>query len=162
MELLNFEAVLEIIGINPYVSVPEPVLRSLFDRNGKDKGPIPVHGTINEKPYRQTLVRYRGAWRLYINTSMLPKSPERIGEILRITIAYDSSDRSVHPPPKLLEALANHPEAQRRFSMLTPSRRKEISRYIASLKTEESVQRNVERAIRSLLGKEPFAGRNDG
>jgi hypothetical protein len=37
---------------------------------------------------------------------------------------------------------------------------KEIMRYINNLKTTESVERNVERAIRFLLGKDRFVGRD--
>lgn len=66
-----FKAEIKIIGINPYVLVPGPILQKIFKQAGRDKGPIPIKGTINKKPYRQTLVKYSGAWRLYINTTMI-------------------------------------------------------------------------------------------
>jgi hypothetical protein len=37
----EFEAAIEIIGINPYVFVPDHILEELFEQNGKDKGPSP-------------------------------------------------------------------------------------------------------------------------
>ncbi|HXC05387.1 MAG TPA: YdeI/OmpD-associated family protein, partial [Bacteroidia bacterium] len=46
------------------------------------------------------------------------------------------------------------------FEQLPPYRRKEIVRYIASLKAEESVERNVLKVIQHLLGKARFAGRD--
>ncbi|WP_245545484.1 YdeI/OmpD-associated family protein [Fluviicola taffensis] len=46
------------------------------------------------------------------------------------------------------------------FRGLTPSLQNEIVRYIANLKTEESVERNVIKAINFLLGKERFIGRD--
>ena len=52
-----FSATLDIIGINPYVPVPEDLLAELFVRAGRDKGPIPVCGTLNGTSYEQTLVR---------------------------------------------------------------------------------------------------------
>lgn len=64
---MEFDAKIEIIGINPFVFVPDAILQNLFKLAGKDKGHIPVKGIINGSPYRQTLVRYSGAWRLYIN-----------------------------------------------------------------------------------------------
>ncbi|RYZ25413.1 MAG: DUF1905 domain-containing protein, partial [Chitinophagaceae bacterium] len=64
----KFTARLEIIGINPFVFVPEPIRVEIFRKAGKDKGYIPVCGTVNGKAFRQTLVKYRGDWRLYINT----------------------------------------------------------------------------------------------
>jgi len=155
----EFSATLEIIGINPFVYVPEPVLTAIFHQAGKDKSPIPVHGTVNGQPYRQGLVRYRGAWRLYINTSMLAHSPKRIGETITVTIAFDRSDRSLTPHPKLIAALNDCPLAREKFDSLTPSLRKEIVRYILNLKSEESIDRNVRRAIDFLLGKGSFVGR---
>jgi len=74
----DFSALLNIIGINPYVSVSEEILNAIFIDANKHKGPIPICGTINDKPYLQTLVKYSGEWRLYINTIMLNNSPKKI------------------------------------------------------------------------------------
>lgn len=155
----SFKARLEIIGINPFVSVPEKIQEWLFEQAGKKKGPIPIHGTVNGTEYRQNLVKYKGAWRLYINTTMLKNSPKRIGEMLELTIAFDPSDRTLKPHPKLVMALNKSPKAKKKFESLTPSLQKEIVRYILSLKTEESIDRNVRRAIGFLSGKTSFVGR---
>jgi hypothetical protein len=156
----HFKAKLEIIGINPFVFLPETVLQELFKHARKTTSPIPVHGTINGTSYQQNLMKFKGEWRLYINTVMLKKSPKRIGESIEVTIAFDPSDRSLTPHPKLMSALNKTPEAQQKFESLSPSLQKEIIKYIASLKTEESVDRNVNRAIGFLLGKNSFIGRN--
>lgn len=156
----KFTAQLEIIDGNPFVYLSAPVLEQLFSQAKKQKGTIPVVGTVNGKPFQQTLVKYRGHWRLYINMAMLKNSPRRIGEIIAVTIEFDSSDRSIEPHPKLLLALENNEAAKQVFQNLSPSRQKEIVRYISNLKTEKSVDRNVERAINFLLGKERFVGRD--
>lgn len=158
--MYRFKAVLEIIGINPFVFVPDKILEKIFGDSGRDKGPIPVCGTINTIEYTQTLVRYRGHWRLYINTTMLPNSPKRIGESVDVTIEYDKKDRTITPHPKLVKALKSNKDAKKVFDGLTPSMQKEIVRYIAMLKTEESVERNIEKAIGFLLGKNRFVGRD--
>lgn len=155
-----FKAKIEIIGINPFVFVPQTLLEELFREFGKDKGPIPIKGTINGKDYKQTLVRFSGEWRLYINTNMLSKSPMRIGEEVEITVEIDSSDRTIHPHPKLVQALIENPQANEVFIGLRPSLQHEIVRYISNLKTEESVERNVIKAIGFLLGEERFIGRD--
>jgi hypothetical protein len=36
--------VIEIIGINPFVFIPENILENIFEQAGKNKGPIPVKG----------------------------------------------------------------------------------------------------------------------
>jgi hypothetical protein len=155
----RFHAVLQIVGVNPFVSMPDDVLENIFAKAGKCKGFIPVKGTINGNPYRQTLVKYKGLWRLYINTSMLKNSPKRIGEEIEISIMVDEDSRTITAHPKLVAALENDMEARRIFDGLSPSRRQEIVRYISFLKTEESVDRNIKRAMEFLHGRGRFVGR---
>ncbi|MNR43396.1 hypothetical protein D3C85_1620140 [compost metagenome] len=90
---------------------------------------------------------------------MLKNSPKRIGETIEVTIEFDPSDRTIKPHPKLIEALNDNLEAKFRFDNLSPSMQKEMVRYISSLKTEESRNRNIEKAINFLLGKSTFIGR---
>jgi hypothetical protein len=135
----QFKAAIDLIGINPFVYVPDNILQAIFKQAGKDKGHIPVSGTINGKVYQQTLVKYSGHWRLYINTTMLKDSPKRIGEAVDITIEFDSTERTIELHPKLVKALEGNPGAKGVFDSLPPSRQKEIIRYISFLKTEESV-----------------------
>jgi hypothetical protein len=153
-----FEAELEIIGINPFVSVPEPILEALFDAAGRRTGPIPIWGTVNDAPYKQSLVRFQGDWRLYVNTAMLKDSPRRLGERLSLTVAHDPVGRAEPASPEFERALAEHPEAKAVFGALRPSRQREIVRYIASLKSAASTQRNVARAIAFLTGQGRFIG----
>lgn len=155
----SFTAELKIIGVNPYVSVPAEILASIFTSAGKSKGPIPVSGDVNGVAYTQTLVRYAGEWRFYINTKMLKNSPKRIGETLAITIDYDSADRSLVIHPQLQHALEQNPRAKQVFDSLAPSLRHEINRYISGLKSSAKVDENVRRAIDFLEGRGRFVGR---
>lgn len=156
----EFSATLQIIGVNPFVTVPEEILQKIFAAAGRDSGPIPIKGQINSLNYTQTLVKYRGYWRLYVNTRMLPKSPQRVGEKLQITIAFDEADRSLALHTKLAASLRSNPSAAEVFAKLPPSRRHEINRYICNLKSEAKVDENVLRAINFLLGKARFVGRD--
>ncbi len=158
---MSFRAELKIIDINPYVFVPEPVLAELFEEAGRTQGPIPIRGSINGRPYQQTLVRFRGAWRLYVNMQMLDDSPRRVGERLDVEVAYDPSDRTIDSHPKFAAALRDNPNARAVFEGLTLSKQQEIIRYISSLKTEPAVDRNVVRAIGFLVGENRFLGRGE-
>ena len=160
LTVYKFSADIKIIGINPFVFVPDEVLQAIFRDAGKDKGYIPVSGTVCNQPYKQTLVRYNGAWRLYINTTMVKNSPKRVGETIELTIAFDPKVRTIEPHPKLVKALNDNQEAKIVFDSLSPSRKHEIIRYISFLKTEASVDRNVSKAINFLLSKGRFAGRD--
>ena len=63
----SFTAKIFKVGVNPCVVVPDEVLKYLFREAGKDKGPIPVQGKLNGASFIQTVVKFRGDWRLYVN-----------------------------------------------------------------------------------------------
>ena len=155
----QFTAKLEIIGINPFVFLPDKVLNEIFETSGKNKSPIPVKGTVNGKEFRQNLMKYLGEWRLYINLTMLKDSPKRIGEMLEIFVEFDNSDRTISIHPDLEKAIRENRIALQNFENLIPSRRLELIRYINNLKTEPSIQRNIEKIIRYLTGETDFFGK---
>jgi hypothetical protein len=158
--MFTFKDHIKIIGINPYVSVPDRILKKIFEQACKDKGHIRIKGTVNGDPYKQTLVKYSGEWRLYINTTMLKDSPKRIGEKIDLTVEFDSEGKEAPVSLEFLKALRKDKAAQQIFDELSPSRRNEIVRYLASLKTKESLDRNILRAINFLHGRERFMGRD--
>lgn len=61
---------------------------------------------------------------------------------------------------KLIKALEENGEAKKIFDNLRPSLQLEIARYLSFLKTEESVDKNVVKAINFLPGKQRFIGRD--
>src|SRR5688572_28642948 len=127
----TFRADLKIIGINPYVTVPEKILAAIFKQAGKDKGKIPIRGTVNKLPYTQTLVKFKDEWRLYVNTKMLQHSPKKIGTTITVSVEFDPSDRAITPHPKLVKSLNKNKKAKAVFDKLRPSLQHEIVRYIA-------------------------------
>lgn len=155
----QFTAKLEIIGINPFVFLPEEILHEIFETSGRNKSPIPVKGTVNGKKYTQNLMKYLGEWRLYINMMMLKDSPKRIGETIEICIEYDNRDRTISIHLQLEKAIRENPVALKNFESLIPSRKTELIRYINNLKTEISIQRNIEKIIKHLHGETDFFGK---
>ena len=128
LDATAFSAKLQIIDGNPFVALPQDVLSEVFRDAGRSKSPIPILGTINGRPYQQTLVKFRGAWRLYVNMQMLDDSPRRIGESIEATVCFDPSDRRITPHPKLAAMLESNPTAKDVFDDLAPSRQHEIVR----------------------------------
>lgn len=155
----SFSATLEIIGINPFVFVPEEILDTIFEKSSRNKSPIAVKGTVNGKEFKQNLMKYLGEWRLYVNLTMLKNSPKRIGEIIEVVLEYDDSDRSIPIHPQLEKAIKESALAKENFEKLIPSRKNELVRYINNLKTEASIQRNIEKIIRHLHGETDFFGK---
>lgn len=155
----EFSAKIEIIGINPFVFIPNKVLTNIFEQAGKNKGKIPVRIKLEGCEFEQTLIKYNGHWRLYLNTTMRKSADKEIGQTARIKIEYDPSKREIPFHPKFRRALEENKNAKIIFDSLTPSLQKEILKYLSFLKTEESVNTNVKKAINFLLGKQKFIGR---
>lgn len=159
----SFTAVIKIINGNPYVETPLQIRKQIFRVAGTDKGPIPVHGTIEGAGYTQTLVRYQGAWRLYVNGIMLKaagiKYPsghirEVVGKKVSMTVVYDPNSRTLPLHPQLEKALQEDRRAQTAYDALAPYRKHEINRYLGFLKTDSSIQKNIQRILAHLRGEE--------
>jgi hypothetical protein len=155
-----FTAEIKIIGINPFVFVPDEALDYVFHQAGKNKGQLPITMKIDGNEFKQTLVRYAGDWRLYLNMPMRKAAGKDLGDMATFEIEFDAEERIINMHPKLVYALAENKQAKAVYDGLSPYLQKEITRYITNLKTEESVDKNVKRAICFLLGEERFIGRD--
>lgn len=157
----SFSAKIQIIGINPYVLVPSTILKYIIQKAGKDKGAIPVKLKIGGESFIQNLVKYSGKWRLYLNGPMRKATGKDVGDTIEIKIDHDPNERTTPMHPKLKSALNQNKEAKAAFDNLSQSRQKEILRYINFLKSEESVDKNIQRVISHLRGKQSFVGRKN-
>lgn len=158
--MVKFKSKIEIIGINPFVFLPKDVLHTIFGQAGKDKGKIPVKIKVEGHEFPQTLIKYSGHWRLYLNMPMRKAANKEVGDIASIEIAYDHKKRHLPIPQKFIKALEENQEAKKIFDNLSPSLQLEIVKYLSFLKTEKSLDKNVTRAIDFLLGKARFIGRD--
>ena len=152
MKSLIFLAEVRIIGVNPYVLLPEAVLSALFVAAKKEKGTIPVKGKINGHPFMQTLVKYSGDWRLYINGVMKKAAKVDVGDVVTMEISYDAKPRLEPMHTSFEYALKKNPQAKKVFDSFSPSRKKEINRYLNNMKTKESLLKNIEKVMQYLTG----------
>ena len=74
-------------------------------------------------------------------------------------IDFDAKPRTTPVHPKLKKVFKENKQAKEAFDKLSPSRQKEVLRYINFLKSEESVDKNIQRAITHLTSNKPFIGR---
>jgi hypothetical protein len=155
--MAKFSSKIYKIGINPVVDPPDEALTAVFKQAGRSKGAIPVRGRLDGAEFIQTLVKYQGAWRLYINGEMLKSSGLRVGDTATVEMAFDPRSREAPVPPKFARVLLADKSAKAEFDALSPSRQKEILRYLGSLKTEESLDRNIERTLKHLRGEKTDA-----
>ncbi len=97
---------------------------------------------------------------MYLNTPMRKTAGKDVGDVAKFEIDYDAAPRIIKMPEQLRIALDKNPKAKTTFEALSPSRRHEIIRYIANLKSKAAIEKNVVRAIDFLQGEERFVGRD--
>jgi ribosomal protein L11 len=151
-----FGATIRIRGINPYVLVS--AVRAKTIRSGWRK-PMPVRVRVNGKPERQWRINMmpvgNGAFYLYLHASVRKASPTSVGDRVQVDVEFDSSYRNgpQHSMPAWFRReLKANPKAKRNWLGLTPSRKKEILRNFARLKSPETQARNLAGAMHVLSG----------
>jgi Bacteriocin-protection, YdeI or OmpD-Associated/Domain of unknown function (DUF1905) len=151
-----FGATIRIRDINPYVLVNAVQARII--KSGWRK-PMPVRVRVNGKPERQWRINMmpvgNGAFYLYLHAAVRMASQTSVGDRVQIEVEFDSSYRNgpQHSMPVWFrrELMANA-KAKENWLGLTPSRRKEILRNFARLKSAEARARNLAGAMHVLSG----------
>ena len=164
MPILRFSGIIKIIGVNPYVLVSAARAKAL--KPGWRK-PMPLLLRISrgpEKPWRVNMMpKGNGSFYLYLHGAIRKASKTKVGDRVDIEITFDNEYKNgpMHPMPEWFEsALKKNVRANKSWSILIPSRQKEILRYFANLKSPEAQQRNLIRAMKALSGSpERFMGR---
>jgi len=130
--------------------------------------PIPVTFKINDvrdEVWRVNLMPVGdGTFRLYLNGKIRKTADISVGDIVNLDVEFDDGYRGgpLHQIPSWFgEELERNALAKRGWERLIPSRKKEILRYFAALKSSEARQRNLQRALNVLAGgKGRFMGRS--
>jgi hypothetical protein len=165
MPSLKFGAVIKIVGVNPYVLVSATRAAKIQSAWRK---PMPVLVRINsmpKKPWRINMMpKGDGSFYLYLHGNVRKASQTKVGDKVEVEIEFDAKYRNgpLHPvPAEFRLALNEDPSAKKAWSSLPPSRKKEILRYFAALKSEQARERNIARMMHILSGNEGrFMGRD--
>ena len=142
----RFTVLIYKIGINPCVDIPLKVSRAFNKR-----GYVPVKGVLNGKRILANLVPIgEGRHRLFINGDMRARADVDVHDRVTLTLEVDTRPR-IEPIPKgLSRFLRHHQAAMRNWKSFTPSRRKEILRYLNFAKQPKTLQRNIKKVIHIL------------
>jgi hypothetical protein len=161
----TFRATIRIRGINPFVAVS--AARASRIKPGWRK-PLPVVVRVNgkpaEEPWRINMMPAGdGSFYLYLHGDVRRASGTKVGDVVTVEVAFDSAYRGgpLTPiPARLRNALRANPPAAAAWKALSPSRQKEIVRYLVALKSAEARERNVVRVLRMLSkgAEKPAAG----
>lgn len=154
--ILRFSAIIRIQGGNPYVLMSAARAQSL--KSGWRK-PMPVTVRINGMPEKAWPINMMpigdGSFYLYLHGHVRKSSRTRVGDRVQVEVAFDDGYKTgPQPMPAWVrKALKAAPQAHKAYSALSPSRRKELVRYLARLVSQEAKDRNLARALEVLSGK---------
>jgi Bacteriocin-protection, YdeI or OmpD-Associated/Domain of unknown function (DUF1905) len=115
---------------------------------------LPVHVTLNGKPFRTTTFKMAGTIFFAVNREMREAAGVRAGDEVEVTLRPDTEERTVEIPPALAAALAEHPAEKAYFDSLSFTHRKEFARWIDSAKKEDTRASRVVKCIAMLRAKE--------
>lgn len=118
---------------------------------GAGKRP-PVRVTINRYTYRSTVAVMGGRYMVGVSAEVRQAAGVADGDVVEVDVELDNAPREVTVPPELRKALARNPDARRFFDQLSYSKKRLYTVPIEKAKTDETRQRNVDKAI-SELGK---------
>lgn len=96
-----------------------------------------------------------GSFYLYLNGAVRKEAGASVGDLVQIEIEFDATYRNgpMHSMPQWFrQALKENAKAGKNWTALAPSRKKEILRYFAQLKSPEARARNLARALQVLSG----------
>src|SRR6266571_3676111 len=157
MAALRFTSVIKIRNPNPYILVTPVQAKSI--KPGWRK-PLPVLVRINGKPAEPWRINMMpvgdGSFYLYLHGDVRKTSGTKVGDRVEIELRFDTTYRNgpQHLVPSWFKApLRENPRAMKNWEALIPSRKKEILRYFARLKSPEARARNLERALHVLSSR---------
>jgi Bacteriocin-protection, YdeI or OmpD-Associated/Domain of unknown function (DUF1905) len=154
----RFYGTIKIRGINPYIYVEAKTASRL---KADWRKPMPVLVRVNRQPRTPWRINMMpsgdGSFYLYLCGSVRKVSGTRVGDRVNVELSFDDSYRAgaAHAMPSWFRAaLGANLQAKETWNALIPSRKKEILRYFAGLKSPEARARNLRRAMQVLSGKE--------
>jgi len=132
------------VGIIRFVDVPANVSRGI----GEGAAHVPVEGEVEGEPLRSTLVsRGKGCYRLAIHSDIRKKLRIDAGAVVEVTLRRDEEPREPVLPPALLVALRHSPKAQTEFRKMTTALRRQVVRYLTSVKQQRTLERRVAKFV---------------
>ena len=130
------------------IKIPEEMIEKL----GGGKKPL-VKVTINNFTYRSAVAVMGGAYMVGVNAENREGANVKGGDKINVTIELDTEERIVEVPAEFQKQLTKNAAAKKMFDTLSNSKKKALIIPIANAKTDETRNRNIEKALRALTGK---------
>jgi hypothetical protein len=149
---MKFSGVIYKVGINPCVDVP----RRITDKMSPTKGQIKIAGKINGFAFTSTLMPVKnGPFRLYVNMYMLQGGGTETGKRATFDIHQNLNPvTKVYRMPKILREELKAAGLEKDFKALTPSRKKDILKYLSYITKDETMKKNIAKLKQQLIKKQ--------
>lgn len=111
---------------------------------------FPVVVDFGDRRIRLRLTRMGGENMIGFSMAARAEMGLELDQPIEVTITVDTEARVVEIPPALAEALDADPAVRAAFENLAPSKRKEMARQIAEVKSEDTRVRRLEKILNEL------------
>jgi predicted short-subunit dehydrogenase-like oxidoreductase (DUF2520 family) len=128
------------------IEIPNEIIEKL----GGGKKPL-VKVTINSFTYRSAVAVMSGAFMVGVNAENREAAKVKGGDKIEVAIELDNEERVVEVPVEFQQILNKNTIAKKKFDALSISKKKALVIPIAKAKTDETRNRNIEKAISSLI-----------
>jgi hypothetical protein len=134
------------VGTWTYVTIPCSV-EQLYGT----KAQVRVKGTINDIPYRGSLMPHgNGSHYMVVNKTLREQVKAEAGESVRMTMELDTASRDVEVPEDMAAGLEQDEQARSAFESLSYSHKKEYIAWIEDAKKAETRQNRIVKSIEKL------------
>jgi uncharacterized protein YdeI (YjbR/CyaY-like superfamily) len=128
------------------IKIPDEIIEKL----GSGKKPL-VKVTINNFTYRSAVAVMGGAYMVGVNAENREGAKVKGGDKIDVTIELDTEERTIEVPAELQRALNKNAAAKKLFEALSNSKKKALIVPVANSKTDETRNRNIEKAMSALV-----------
>ena len=124
----------------------------LIEELGGGKKPL-VKVTINGFTYRSAVAVMNGAFMVGVNAENREAAKVKSGDKIDVAIEIDTEERTVDVPAEFQKMLNQNKAANKTFELLSNSKKKALVIPVAKAKTQETRNRNIEKALTLLTTK---------
>ena len=132
-------------GAWTFLSVPFDVPKEFGTR-----GRVAVKGTINDFPYRSSIMPMGGVHSMMVNKVLQARTGVKPGETVAVTMEADTGERPVPLPPDLKKAFGKNAKIKGLFDKLSYTHRKDFAMWVGSAKGEDTRKERVTRTLKML------------
>lgn len=130
------------------IEMPEDVLAKL--REGRRPA---ITVKINDHTFRTSVGSFEGRPMISVSSDIRQAAGVAAGDEVNVTVELDTASREIEVPQDLAAALASDDAARNAFSVLSNSKKQQLTLPISKAKTDLTRMRNVEKALSTLRGE---------